>query len=162
MTRTADRRRLPTAALGFSATGLLPRTGHAAPVQEMEIIGWPNGSTMVPADLIDSGRSATVAPGATFRSRRTTDDLRAGIVSGRTRLFSTPSHVPANLAARGLPLKMLCLLGMGYPYAPPARFQYNRTLSHGFDRVPSDLRGILQHVTLDCDRAAGFSLRGMS
>lgn len=94
--------------------GLAARTALSAPLAGLEILGAPNGSTIVLVDLIASGALAAAAPGATFRLWRTTDDLRAGIVSGRTRLFTTPSHVPANLVARGLPLRMLCLLGMGH------------------------------------------------
>lgn len=86
----------------------------AAPVAGLEILGAPNGSTIVLVELIASGALDAAAPAASFRLWRTTDDLRAGIVSGRTRLFTSPSHVPANLAARGLPLRMLCLLGMGH------------------------------------------------
>lgn len=114
MRRSIERRSLLAGSIGLAAAGLLPSLGRAAPIAGMEILGAPNGSTIVLADLIDTGGLAAVAPGATFRLWRTTDDLRAGIVSGRTRLFSTPSHVPANLSARGLPLKMLCLLGMGH------------------------------------------------
>lgn len=94
--------------------GLAPGHLGAAPVSGLEILGAPNGSTIVLVDLLESGALSSTAPGATFRLWRTTDDLRAGIVSGKTRLFSTPSHVPANLVARGMPLKMLCLLGMGH------------------------------------------------
>lgn len=86
----------------------------AAPQAGLEILGAPNGSTVVLAEFLASGGLNQAAPGASFRLWRTTDDLRAGIVSGRTKLFSTPSHVPANLSARGMPLKMLCLLGMGH------------------------------------------------
>ncbi len=111
---TFDRRRVLIGAAACAAGGLSRTPAFAAPQSGLEILGAPNGSTIVLVDLIFSGALAGAAPGATFRLWRTTDDLRAGIVSGRTRLFSTPSHVPANLAARGMPLKMLCLLGMGH------------------------------------------------
>jgi NitT/TauT family transport system substrate-binding protein len=108
-------RRSLLAGMGATAlSGLVPGHGFAAPVSGLEILGAPNGSTVVLVDLIESGALAAAAPAASFRLWRTTDDLRAGIVSGKTKLFSTPSHVPANLAARGMPLKMLCLLGMGH------------------------------------------------
>ncbi len=107
-----DRRAL----LGGLAAGALfmPERPRAAPLGGLEILGAPNGSTIVLVDLLEFGALAASAPGATFRTWRTTDDLRAGIVSGRTKVFTTPSHVPANLVARGMPLKMLCLLGMGH------------------------------------------------
>lgn len=86
----------------------------AAPAPGLEILGAPNGSTIVLVRLMASGGLDAAAPGATFRLWRDTDDLRAAIVSGRTRLFTTPTHVPANLANRGLPLKLLCILSMGH------------------------------------------------
>lgn len=109
-----SRRSLLAGSAAAAAAGLLPRRLSAAPAPKLEILGAPNGSTIVLVEFIESGGLAEAAPGATFRLWRTTDDLRAGIVSGQTKLFSTPSHVPANLAARGMPLKMLCILGMGH------------------------------------------------
>ena len=114
MNHTLSRR---TALAGLGALGLsplLPPFAAAAPQPGLEILGAPNGSTVVLAQLLESGALAAAAPDASFRLWRTTDELRAGIVSGKTKLFSTPSHVPANLANRGLPLRMLCLLGMGH------------------------------------------------
>ncbi|UTD28472.1 ABC transporter substrate-binding protein [Bradyrhizobium sp. WD16] len=108
-------RRSCLAGLGsLPLAGITAHSALTAPLAGLEILGAPNGSTIVLVELMASGALAAAAPGATFRLWRTTDDLRAGIVSGRTRLFTTPSHVPANLAARGLPLRMLCLLGMGH------------------------------------------------
>lgn len=108
------RRSLLAGAGTLALSGLAPHRGVSAPLAGLEILGAPNGSTIVLVDLIASGALTATAPGATFRLWRTTDDLRAGIVSGKTKLFSTPSHVPANLAVRGMPLRMLCLLGMGH------------------------------------------------
>jgi len=101
-------------AVGASLPLLAAGRALAAPQPGLEILGAPNGSTVVLAEFLASGGLKQAAPDASFRLWRTTDDLRAGIVSGRTKLFSTPSHVPANLSARGMPLKMLCLLGMGH------------------------------------------------
>ena len=42
------------------------------------------------------------------------DELRAGLVPGRSRLIPTPSHVPANLANRGLPMRLLAIISMGH------------------------------------------------
>ncbi|NLH82165.1 MAG: ABC transporter substrate-binding protein [Phyllobacteriaceae bacterium] len=99
---------------GAAASLGLAGRAVAAPAQNLEILLAPNGSSVVLADLVESGGLAAAAPGATERLWRTTDDLRAGIVSGRVKLFTTPSHVPANLVARGMPLKLLCLVGMGH------------------------------------------------
>ncbi|TBW40308.1 ABC transporter substrate-binding protein [Siculibacillus lacustris] len=109
-----DRRAFLLGSGALALGGPVAGVARAAPMPGLEILGAPNGSTIVLVDLIESGALAAAAPGATFRLWRTTDDLRAGIVSGRTKLFSTPTHVPANLAARGMPLKLLCLLGMGH------------------------------------------------
>ncbi len=99
---------------GSGAAGLLTRGAFAAPVPGLEVLGAPNASTIVLVRLMQTAPFAAQAPGASFRLWRDTDDLRAGVVSGRTRLFTTPTHVPANLANRGLPLKLLCVLSMGH------------------------------------------------
>ncbi|MDR3375881.1 MAG: ABC transporter substrate-binding protein [Ancalomicrobiaceae bacterium] len=116
MTRSIDRRAFlaASAALPVLTIPAMTSAAVAAPVAGMEILLAPNGSSVVLADLIEAGGLAVAAPGATYRLWRTTDDLRAGIVSGRSRLFTTPCHVPANLAARGMPIRFLCLLGLGH------------------------------------------------
>ncbi|WP_315700736.1 MULTISPECIES: ABC transporter substrate-binding protein [unclassified Bradyrhizobium] len=83
-------------------------------VPGLEILGAPTGATITLVRALASGALSSAAPEATFRLWRDTDDLRAAVVSGHTKLFSTPTHVPANLANRGMPLKLLCLLGMGH------------------------------------------------
>ena len=40
--------------------------------------------------------------------------MRAAIVSKRALLFTTPTPVPANLFNRGLPVKLLAILGTGH------------------------------------------------
>lgn len=117
MTALLSRRRMlgALAVSGLSALGAGPLSrAFAAPAQGLEILGAPNGSTIVLVRLLASGGLDAAAPGATFRLWRDTDDLRAAIVSGRTRLFTTPTHVPANLANRGLPLKLFAILSMGH------------------------------------------------
>jgi NitT/TauT family transport system substrate-binding protein len=112
VTVAASRRSLLLGAGAAFLTG--SRAAAAAPVSGLEILGASNGSTVVLVELLESGGLAAAAPGAGFRTWRTTDDLRAGIVSGKSRLFTTPCHVPANLAARGMPIRLLCLLGLGH------------------------------------------------
>ena len=46
----------------------------------LEILGAPNGSTVVLVHLLELGGLAAAAPGATFRLWRDTDELRAGLV----------------------------------------------------------------------------------
>lgn len=123
MTALLSRRQMLNA---FAASGLaafgagsLPRA-FAKPAEGLEILGAPNGSTIVLVRLLASGGLNAAAPGATFRLWRDTDDLRAAIVSGRTRLFTTPTHVPANLANRGMPLKLFAILSMGHLFVVSA------------------------------------------
>ncbi|CCE01208.1 ABC transporter substrate-binding protein [Bradyrhizobium sp. STM 3809] len=101
--------------LAGAALSALPLgDAKAKPIAGLEILGAPTGATISLVRALSSGALAAAAPDASFRLWRDTDDLRAAIVSGHTRLFSTPTHVPANLANRGMPLKLLCLLGMGH------------------------------------------------
>jgi len=110
-----NRRTLLGALAGSAgALALPPLPALAAPAQGLEILGAPNGSTIVLLRLIQSGALDQVAPGVSFRLWRDTDELRAAIVSGRSSLFTTPTHVPANLANRGLPLKLFAILSMGH------------------------------------------------
>jgi NitT/TauT family transport system substrate-binding protein len=88
----------------------------AQPIENLEVLLAPTGASVTLAQLLASGGLGAAAPGVTFRPWMDADELRAGIVSGRTLLFSTPTHVPANLANRGMPLKLLCLLGLGHLY----------------------------------------------
>ncbi len=104
------------AALVASAAG----RSAARPLEGLEILAAPTGASISLARVVDSGGLAAAALGATLRPWRDNDELRAGVVSGRTRLFSTPTHVPANLANRGLPIRLLCLLGAGHLYVVTA------------------------------------------
>jgi NitT/TauT family transport system substrate-binding protein len=99
-----------------AVSGAMTRRGRAAAVEGLEILLAPTGASICLARAVDSGALGASLPGATIRPWREPDELRAGIVSGRTLLFSTPTHVPANLANRGMPLRLACLLGMGHLY----------------------------------------------
>ena len=108
-------RRSLMAGAGVSAVAaLLGRNGRAAPAPGLEILGAPNASSIIVVRLLDSGGLAEASPGATFRLWRDADELRAGLVSGRSRLITTPSHVPANLINRGLPMRLLAIISMGH------------------------------------------------
>jgi len=98
------------------AVALRAGLSSAAPLPGIEILCAPTGASITLARAFDSGALSAAAPDASFRVWRDNDELRAGIVSGKTRLFSTPTHVPANLANRGMPIKLLCLLGEGHLY----------------------------------------------
>lgn len=101
---------------GFAGAALLAggRASFARSVEGLEILGAPNAATIVLVRLLEAGGLAAAAPGASFRLWRDTDDLRAGLVSGRSRLITTPSHVPANLANRGMPMRLLAIISMGH------------------------------------------------
>ncbi|MEI2735679.1 MAG: ABC transporter substrate-binding protein [Rhodoblastus sp.] len=88
----------------------------AKPRDGLEVLLAPTGASISLARVLSSGGLDAAAPRATFRTWMDADELRAGIVSGRTLLFSTPTHVPANLVNRGMPLKLLCLIGLGHLY----------------------------------------------
>ena len=92
----------------------------AEPAQGLEILAAPTGASITLARAFDSGALAGAAPGASLRMWRDNDELRAGVISGQVKLFSTPTHVPANLANRGLPIKLLCVLGMGHLFVVTA------------------------------------------
>lgn len=109
-----SRRRFLELALGASAASTLPLAAFANPVPHLEVLAAPNGASLILARLLGEGGLLEALPGANFRLWRAPDELRASLVSGRTRLFTTPSHVPANLANRGMPIRLLCILSMGH------------------------------------------------
>src|SRR5262245_7699398 len=110
-----SRRRLLKSAAGAAVLSSIAHADvFAAPAQGLQILCAPNGASLVLIRLLESGGLSAAAPGATSQVWRSTDELRAGIVSGRTQLFTTPTHVPANLFNRGLPVKLLCILSRGH------------------------------------------------
>jgi NitT/TauT family transport system substrate-binding protein len=100
--------------LAASPFALPAAPATAAPLADTEILAAPTTASILLARLLDSGALAKVLPGASFQLWHDPDQLRAAIVAKRTRLFSTPTPVPANLANRGLPVKLIALLGMGH------------------------------------------------
>lgn len=107
------RRAFVGAGMTLAALGTI-RGSFAGSLAGLQVLGAPNGATIVLSDLIANGGLGKVAPDAGFRLWRTTDDLRAAIVSESSLLYSTPSHVPANLVNRGMPLKLAAIIGMGH------------------------------------------------
>lgn len=80
----------------------------------LEILAPHNAASILLAYLVENGDLAKVAPGITFRTWRSPDELRAAVVSGRSRVFATPTHLPATLFNRGLPMRLVAVLGMGH------------------------------------------------
>ncbi len=89
-------------------------TAFGKPVADVEILCAPTVASITVARLFDSGGLEPVLPKASFHLWHDTDELRAATVSKRSKLFTTPTHVPANLANRGLPVKLAAVLGMGH------------------------------------------------
>ncbi|MDH4982408.1 ABC transporter substrate-binding protein [Hyphomicrobium sp. D-2] len=100
-----------------AAAGLVlggqPAAG-GGPDNGLEVLVPHNAAAILLARLIDNGDLASVAPGISLRTWRSPDELRAAIVAGRTRLFATPTHIPATLFNLGVPVRLMSLLGMGH------------------------------------------------
>jgi NitT/TauT family transport system substrate-binding protein len=103
-------------AAGVTAAALaaIAPGARAKPIPDIEIMAAPTTASIVVARLLDSGALASVLPNASLHLWHDPDELRAATVAKRALLFTTPTPVPANLANRGLPLKLLALLGMGH------------------------------------------------
>ncbi len=70
----------------------------------------PTTASILLARLIQDG----ALPGANLELWRDPDQLRAAIIAHRCKLFTAPTNLPANLANRGLPVKLLAVIGMGH------------------------------------------------
>ena len=109
-----SRRQALALAAGASIAALDGGLLAARPLENLEILAAPTGASITLARALDSGALSQAAPGATFRLWRDPDELRASLVSGHTLLFTAPTNLPANLANRGMPIKLLCTLGQGH------------------------------------------------
>lgn len=150
------RRGLLGAGAALAASSLLP-PARAGSVSGLEILGAPNGATVVLADLVASGGLEAAAPGATFRLWHTTDELRAAIVAGTSLLYSTPSHAPANLVNRGMPLKMAAIIGMGHLSVVTA----DASISSFHDLAGKTILGFFRHDMPDLVFRAVAKMEGM-
>jgi NitT/TauT family transport system substrate-binding protein len=92
----------------------LPIVARADALPPLEVLLAPTGASICLARAVESGALAKLAPAAAVQAWRDPDQLRAALVAGRAQLFSTPTHLPANLYNRGLPIKLLCQLGEGH------------------------------------------------
>ena len=102
--------------IGAGACLTAPRGAAAKPADGLSVLLAPTGASVSVARAFDSGDLNPVAPNATLKPWRSNDELRAALVTGQVKLFSSPTHVPANLYNRGLPLRLLGLLGAGHLY----------------------------------------------
>lgn len=76
----------------------------------LEILLAPTTASILLARLAKNGTLPDALPGLW----RDPDQLRAAIVSGRCGLFTTPTNLPANLANRGVKVKLAAVIGMGH------------------------------------------------
>ncbi len=109
-----SRRAMLAGLAGAAAGGATIGRLAASPVEGLKVLAAPTGASVSLARVIGAGMLSAAAPNATFRLWRDPDELRAAVATGETRLFSTPTNLPANLANRGLPIRLLCLLGEGH------------------------------------------------
>jgi NitT/TauT family transport system substrate-binding protein len=93
-------------------TGLATLTASTAAAQPagLEFLAAPTTASILAARLVQTGALSN----AELRLWRDPDQLRAAVISHRCRLFTTPTHLPANLANRGVPIKLVAIIGMGH------------------------------------------------
>jgi len=94
--------------IAFAPFALRFGTARAADVPE--VLAAPADSSLVLARAIMSGALGADIP---MRVWRSPDDLRAAVVSGRSRVFSLPVNVAANLRAKGLALRLVAAVSVG-------------------------------------------------
>lgn len=105
---------LGTAALG---AGLLThRAGRAAALRELTIYGPPATPSVTLAHLVESGALSSQAASVAFKVWRNPDELRAGVASGSMAVTATPTYAGANMANRGLPVRLHSVLTWGLLY----------------------------------------------
>jgi NitT/TauT family transport system substrate-binding protein len=107
-------RRAALSGLAAAAASIGAPAAFGKPVADAAILCAPTVASILMVRMLDSGALASALPDASLHLWHDPDELRAAIVAGRTKLFTTPTHVPANLANRGLPVKLSAVLGMGH------------------------------------------------
>lgn len=109
----ATRRSLLAGLAGWAA--VCAGTGRAAPAAAgLDILLAPTTASILVARLVASGDLTAALPGATVHPWHDPDELRAAVIAERSAFFTAPTHVIANLANRGLPIKLLAVIGMGH------------------------------------------------
>lgn len=93
---------------------LARRAAQAAGPEGLTVLAAPANSSILLARAIDAAASAGIAPGLKLETWRSPDELRAGIVSGKAKVFSLPTNVAANLRNRGLPVCLVDVISVGH------------------------------------------------
>lgn len=148
---------LLTSLAGGMAAGLAPASGHAR-VSAQSVLAAPTGASIILEDMIRSGVLSSVMPDPKFSLWYSIDDLRAAVVSGKCKFFSTPTNVPANLAVRGLPVKLLCILGWAHLSVISASPEFHRFS----DLAGRKLLGFFPHDMPDLVFRATANMEGVS
>ncbi len=120
---------------GFAAAAslgsTLPVIAQAA-VSGLSLYGPPVGPSVVLSYIANKGLLSDHAQSVKFDVYKSPDVLRAGFLSGDWKLAGTPSYVAANLANKGLPVKLLNIMTWGMLYV----LSYDETV-----KSPADLAG---------------------
>jgi NitT/TauT family transport system substrate-binding protein len=97
---------------------LAPRLSSAADASVL--FGPPAAPSIILAHAVASGALGTVLPGASFKTWKTPDEMRAGLSSGSMSAVIVPTYVAANLYNRGLGVRLANVLtdGLLYVVAP--------------------------------------------
>ncbi|MGC9420370.1 MAG: ABC transporter substrate-binding protein [Rhodovulum sp.] len=102
---------------GLAASALTPAlVGRAAAAEPLTVWGIPAAPSAVLARAVASDAFQAVAPGAQFRVWKSTDQMRAGIATGRFRLFATSTYAAANFFNRGAGTRMVNVISWGVLY----------------------------------------------
>ena len=113
-----DRRKLlkGLALTGFAGLQAPFGNAYALANEPLTIWGIPASPSAVVARAVASGALDGVAPGALFDIWRSTDQMRAGIASGKFKLFATSTYAAANFFNRGAGIKMVNVITWGVLY----------------------------------------------
>jgi NitT/TauT family transport system substrate-binding protein len=106
MNHLLSRRTVLTGLAAIAGAG----TAAASLPAGLEILLAPTTASILAAKLVQDG----ALPGAQLGLWREPDQLRAAIISHQCKLFTTPTNLPANLANRGVPVKLAAVIGMGH------------------------------------------------
>lgn len=117
-TPSLRRRALLGGLAGFAAGALIPdlvRPARAA--DPLTLWGIPASPSAVLARAVASKAFQAAVPGAQFDVWKSTDQMRAGIASGKFELFATSTYAAANFYNRGAGTRMVNVITWGVLYA---------------------------------------------
>ncbi|MBN9600424.1 MAG: ABC transporter substrate-binding protein [Afipia sp.] len=98
------------------STAILARPAILRAAEPLTLWGPPAAPSIVLTQAIASGALKDIAPGATFKSWRTPDEMRAGLSSGNMTAVIVPTYVAANLYNRGLGVRLANVMTKGLLY----------------------------------------------